>query len=77
MLINEKPSFQVAWPLAAIQFERGQEGAPLFGCQVASGQAHGGAAQSAPNNWNVDWSAGTDPLTDDIQICVLGHSHAI
>lgn len=35
--------------------------APLFGCQVALGQACGGAAQSAPNNWNVDRRAGTAP----------------
>lgn len=35
--------------------------APFFGCQVARGQACGGAAQSAPSNWNVDQSAGTAP----------------
>lgn len=35
--------------------------APFFGCQVARSQACGGAAQSAPSNWNVDWSAGTAP----------------
>lgn len=35
--------------------------APFFGCQVAPGQSCGGAVQSAPSNWNVDWSAGTDP----------------
>lgn len=35
--------------------------APFFGCQVAGGQACGGAVQSAPSNWNVDQSAGTAP----------------
>lgn len=32
--------------------------APFFGCQVAWGQVCGGAAQSAPSNWNVDQGAG-------------------
>lgn len=35
--------------------------APLFGCQVAPGQVCGGAAQSAPSNWNVDQGAGIAP----------------
>lgn len=33
--------------------------APFFGCQVAQCQDCGGAEESAPSNWNVDWSAGT------------------
>lgn len=32
--------------------------APFFGCQVAWCQVCGGAAQSAPSNWNVDQGAG-------------------
>lgn len=34
---------------------------PFFGCQVAQSQACGGAAQSAPSNWNVDFAPGTAP----------------
>lgn len=55
--------------------------APFFGCQVARGQACGGAAQSAPSNWNVERGAGTAPCLflshkgTHSNPCVHEHSH--
>lgn len=80
LLINEKLRFQVARPMAAIQFEWGQEGHLSLAARWLRAkpveEPHSlhpitGTWTGAPEQPHISFS-----LTEDMQICVHGHSHS-